>query len=150
MEDYTQVRQTAKELLKQELNDDKMAELFMDLTLPKDDFKEKYGFENTTALRLFEEVREDYPEEKVRGMFSRTNNKNIYVTGKRIAGAREIRCKITPEAYELYRELMNGYKDTLKAEILSEVLIRGMEGLLGRKRAGESIVRIPAQPEQEL
>ena len=52
--------------------------------------------------------------------------------------------------HEKYKELMKGYKETVRSEIFSEILSRGMNGLLERKRAGESIVRIPARAEQEL
>lgn len=45
---------------------------------------------------------------------------------------------------------MKGYKDTIKSEVFSVILRGGMDGLLQKKRAGQSIVRIPAQEEKEL
>lgn len=150
MPEDKQIKQTQKVLFENRITDEKMAEMIVDLTMSKESFKEKYGFDKTTAFTVMDDLKDIYPEERLRSLIKKNHITNIYISGKRIKGAKEIRCKVSPEIHEKYKELMKGYKETVRSEIFSEILRRGMDGLLQRKQAGESIVRIPAQAEQEL
>ena len=150
LEEEKKEKNTKRVLFEKNITDDKMAEMLLDLTMSKESFKEKYGFDKKTAFTVMDDLKEIYPEERLRTLIKKNHITNIYISGKRIKGAKEIRCKVSPEVHEQYKELMKGYKETVRSEIFSEILSRGMNGLLERKRAGESIVRIPARAEQEL
>lgn len=144
-------RITKKAEFEQNVNDERMTEMLLDLVMEKDAFKTKYGFDKTTAvITVPEDLKETYPESKLRTLISESNAQNIYVTGKRIPDAKEIRVRVTPEVYEEYKEFMDGYKDTMRGEIMSEILHRGLKDILARKRNGEKVIRIPAVPEQEI
>ena len=142
------LRTTSKSTFEKNITDDKMAEMILDLFMSKELFKEKYGFDKTTALVVFDDLAEEYPEEKLRSLVTANNRKDILITGKRVKDAREIRIKLSPEVYSDYKEFMAGYKETMKTEIFSEVVRRGLEAPLSRKRAGEKVVCIPATEAQ--
>ena len=145
-------RKTGKYLFEKNVTDERMQSLLNDIVLDKDEFKQKYNFDRTSIFPILDDLRDKYPEEKLRSMMQHNNSNasNIYVTQKRIRNSKEIRIKVSNEIFEEYQFLMSGYKDTLKPEIFSEVLRRGMQDLLARKRTGESIVRVAAIEEQEL
>lgn len=146
-------RLTKKAIFVKDVTDESMTAMLLDLCgMGKEEFATKWGFDKTTAVAtvLEEDLKEKYPESKLRTLVAKSKAGNIYVTGTRIENAKEIRIKVKTEVYEEYKELMEGYKDTMRGEVVSEVMHRGMEDLLARKRRGEKLLRIPAIPEQEI
>ena len=110
MPEDKQIKQTQKVVFENNITDEKMAEMIVDLTMSKESFKEKYGFDKVTAFMAMDNLKEIYPEDRLRSLIKKNHITNIYITSKRIKGAKEIRCKVSPEVHEQYKELMKGYK----------------------------------------